>query len=89
MASGHVNRTKRPNTWQHRPSLRREDSSCQTGAVHTWHETDMPLRSPDVRCWEMNGPNSDAVRGLKMTHSGHSCGLKLDNTVQASYIAGL
>ena len=25
MASGHVNRTKRPNTWQHRPSLRRED----------------------------------------------------------------
>jgi len=38
MASGHVNRTERPNTWQHRPSLRREDSSCQPGAVHTWHE---------------------------------------------------
>src|ERR1700730_11144530 len=36
MASGHVNRTSRPNTWQHRPSLRREDSSCQPGAVHTW-----------------------------------------------------
>ena len=33
MASGHVNRTYRPNTWQHRPSLRREDSSCQPGAV--------------------------------------------------------
>ena len=37
MASGHVNRTNRPNTWLHRPSLRRDDSSCQPGAVHTWH----------------------------------------------------
>ena len=37
MASGHVNRTERPNTWQHRPSLRRDNSSCQPGAVHTWH----------------------------------------------------
>jgi hypothetical protein len=36
MASGHVNRTKRPNTWLHRPDLRREDSPCQPGAVHTW-----------------------------------------------------
>ena len=36
MASGHVNRTQRPNTWLHRPSLRREDSPCQLGAVHTW-----------------------------------------------------
>src|SRR4051812_47863437 len=26
MASGHVNRTNRPNTWLHRPGLRREDS---------------------------------------------------------------
>jgi len=38
MASGHVNRIKRPNTWLHRPMLQnREESSCQTGAVHTWH----------------------------------------------------
>jgi hypothetical protein len=45
MASGHVNRTNRPNTWLHRPSLRREDSPCQPGAVHTW-----PLTSEsDVR----------------------------------------
>src|SRR5262252_2388727 len=41
MASGHVNRTNRPNTWLHRPSLLREDSSCQPGAVHTWHLPDM------------------------------------------------
>jgi hypothetical protein len=36
MASGHVNRTQRLNTWLHRPNLQREDSSCQPGAVHTW-----------------------------------------------------
>ncbi len=41
MASGHVNRANRPNTWLHRPSLRREDSSCQPGAVHTWHLADV------------------------------------------------
>src|SRR5215469_11095198 len=37
MASGHVNRANRPNTWLHRPAKRREDSPCQLGAVHTWH----------------------------------------------------
>src|SRR6266850_5839265 len=43
MASGHVNRIKRPNTWLHRPMLQnREESSCQTGAVHTWHFSDLP-----------------------------------------------
>jgi hypothetical protein len=37
MASGHVNRTNRPNTWLHRPATQREDFPCQLGAVHTWH----------------------------------------------------
>ena len=37
MASGHVSRINRPNTWLHRPSLQREESPCQLGAVHTWH----------------------------------------------------
>jgi hypothetical protein len=50
MASGHVNRIKRPDTWLHRPSLLREESPCQSGAVHTWHETDMPMVLPHVRC---------------------------------------
>ena len=49
MASGHVNRTQRPNTWLHRPSLRREDSPCQLGAVHTWPIADIPARSIHVR----------------------------------------
>jgi len=37
MASGHVNRINRPNTWLLRPGLRRAESPCQRGAVHTWH----------------------------------------------------
>ena len=43
MASGHVNRTNRPNTWLHRPATRREDTPCQLGAVHTWHEAELPV----------------------------------------------
>src|SRR5262249_1964127 len=31
------------------PSLRREESPCQPGAVHTWHKADMPVASLDVR----------------------------------------
>src|ERR1700682_1851259 len=49
MASGHVNRTYRPNTWLHRPSLRREDFSCQPGAVHTWHKCEWPTASGNAR----------------------------------------
>ena len=41
MASGHVNRINRPNTWLHRPMLRREVLTCQPGAVHTWHKADI------------------------------------------------
>jgi hypothetical protein len=45
MASGHVNRTKRPNTWLHRPMLQNvKKSSCQPGAVHTWHIASFSLR---------------------------------------------
>jgi hypothetical protein len=45
MASGHVNRANRPNTWPLRPTLQSEDSSCQPGAVHTWPiATDMHVR---------------------------------------------
>jgi hypothetical protein len=39
MASGHVNRVNRPNTWLHRPMLQREESPCQPAAVHTWTQT--------------------------------------------------
>lgn len=33
MASGHVYRANRPNTWL---MLQSEESSCQPGALHTW-----------------------------------------------------
>jgi len=49
MASGHINRANRPNTWLHRPACRREEKPCQLGAVHTWHKADMPIASIDVR----------------------------------------
>jgi hypothetical protein len=41
MAGGHVNRVNRPNTWLHRPAIRRKDFPCQLGAVHTWRITEM------------------------------------------------
>ena len=60
MASGHVNRTQRPNTWQHRPSLRREESPCQSGAVHTWHLTDVARRAADVGSSRYSGHHDPA-----------------------------
>src|SRR5215467_9954962 len=49
MASGHVNRTNRPNTWLHRPACGREESPCQLGAVHTWHFCDIARSQIDFR----------------------------------------
>ena len=49
MASGHVNRTNRPNTWLHRPACKREEKPCQLGAVHTWHFSAVPTAPSDVR----------------------------------------
>jgi hypothetical protein len=69
MASGHVNRTSTPNTWQHRPRLQREDSSCQPGAVHTWHKCEMP-RCPLYRRYRgQSGSDSDIVKLTRLTHS--------------------
>ena len=56
MASGHVNRANRPNTWLLRPILRREDFPCQPGAVHTWPVAD---------------PHGDARGGSLLTPTGH------------------
>ena len=51
MASGHVNRINRPNTWLHRPMLLREVLTCQPGAVRTWHLADIDADSEHVRFW--------------------------------------
>ena len=55
MASGHVNRANRPNTWLHRPRLQREDSPCQLAAVHTWHKANMLFAFRNVCYWEQRG----------------------------------
>jgi hypothetical protein len=36
-----------------------------------WHETVMPVPSPQVRYEEVNGPSSVAVRGPSLTHLRH------------------
>ena len=64
MASGHVNRINRPNTWLHRPMLRREVLTCQPGAVHTWlHQS----RSEGISFYGFSAPRR--FHATK-THSG-------------------
>jgi hypothetical protein len=55
MASGHVNRANRPNTWLHRPCLQREDTPCQLGAVHTWHFAAFAALQRRGRYWGHSG----------------------------------
>ena len=72
MASGHVNRTQRPNTWLHRPSLQREDSPCQLGAVHTWPKASLGATQRNVCTWVNNGRRWSALRMTQVTHFCHS-----------------
>jgi len=65
MASGHVNRTNRPNTWLHRPACGREESPCQPGAVHTWHFASNEPCAQDVRNLGISGLSSDAANDLQ------------------------
>jgi hypothetical protein len=41
MASGHVNRTQRPDNGCTDQNCNREETPCQLGAVHTWHLADI------------------------------------------------
>ena len=62
MASGHVNRTKRPNTWLHRPMLQNvKKGSCQPGAVHTWHLSTLPILTANVG-YEGKASGSDVAK---------------------------
>ena len=67
MASGHVNRTKRPNTWLHRPTCVREESPCQPGAVHTWHYPEMPEGPHYFRLLTCCGPRADLPTDCSLT----------------------
>ena len=55
MASGRVNRTKRPNTWLHRPMLQTSRKLLLTRAVHTWHKVDLLRSHTDVRLLRQTG----------------------------------
>ena len=55
MASGHVNRANRPNTWPLRPTPQSEDSPCQPGAVHTWPISEVVARLIEVRSMGRSG----------------------------------
>ena len=42
-------------------AAKREESPCQPGAVHTWHETDMPTTLRDVRFQGQSGKHTLAL----------------------------
>jgi hypothetical protein len=50
----------------------RKFASTRFANVGFWHETDMPMQSPFVRCWGNNRPSSVAARRPSLTLSGRS-----------------
>ena len=75
MASGHVNRANRPNTWPHRPMLLRRKSSCQLGAVHTWPLADVFQTRHQCPLW-VDGPSwQGLLRRSSIGRCGHVFGL--------------
>jgi len=64
MASGHVYRANRPNTWLLRPMLQREDSPCQPGAVHTWPIASFRVAHQLLRFWAGSGHRPRWVSAL-------------------------
>jgi hypothetical protein len=65
MASGHMNRVKRPNTWLHRPMLRNvkkvlaNPEPSTHGTFRTWH---------DVRVESANGGKAEVrLRGRQVS----------------------
>jgi hypothetical protein len=65
MASGHVNRTNRPNTWLHRPSLRRDDSPCQPGARKAFSTAVVNHSFMRARCFDVS-QGLDPLRGMEL-----------------------
>src|SRR5450631_3616347 len=58
-------------------AAKREESSCQPGAVHTWHKTDMRRRPDDVRSWGQNGPRGYDLRARPFSNCRDLLGLNL------------
>ena len=51
-------------------AAKREKSSCQPGAVHTWHISDMPTPAENVRRWRQTGSDRRTVKPPRMTRNG-------------------
>ena len=62
MASGHVNRIKRPNTWLHRPLLQNVKKALANPEPST-HGTKLPIR--DVRSSVAIEGEADIVRKVQ------------------------
>ena len=90
MASGHVNRINRPNTWLHRPMLLREVLTCQPGAVHTWHLADLRLADNYARSKRtLNGvlsPSRNVYSAFALRRQVGTChGRSHDNQMIGTY----
>ena len=68
-------------------AAKREKSSCQPGAVHTWHETDVPMRSKHVcsasqsmaaKCHVWTAPSWQEFSSRKQHWSVQPCVRPLD-----------
>ena len=72
MASGHVNRIKRPNTWLHRPILQNVKKALANpgpsthGTERTW-----PTPAVDVRFRGNSGSRASGPSGQLLTYNGH------------------
>jgi hypothetical protein len=71
MASGHVNRTNRPNTWLHRPATQREDFLANS-EPSTHGTCVMSTRSAVMSAFGAKSENNCSLRDLPvLTRSCH------------------
>src|SRR5262249_51073273 len=82
MASGHVSRANRPNTWLHRPALHVKKTLANRGAVHTWHNAEERACSIHVRFSAESGHREVGAALPRCAISG-SCEFLLDHRVGA------
>jgi hypothetical protein len=64
-------------------AAKREKSSCQLGAVHTWHQTDMPTVFRDVRFQGQSGKHllASSFSGFDAVDGAHSAASKCHRVV--------
>ena len=71
MASGHVNRTKRPNTWLHRPTLQNVKKALANPEPST-HGTFGTATGPDdVHFQGKTGSSRPTAKVTRLTRIGH------------------